>query len=147
MDQDTFMSRTSPPSRPGLAQLCRRSTFVLALVAAPHAIASDGAPTDDGLALAKTHCGRCHIVSEADRFAGISSTPSFKIMIEALPDWAERFDTFMARNPHPAHIRFEGDAERPENLPVAIKEVILTPDEVAAIRAYIDHMAAELGKR
>ncbi|MTI42339.1 hypothetical protein JM93_01777 [Roseibium hamelinense] len=99
-----------------------------------------------GLELSKTHCGRCHIVSKADRFAGISSTPSFMIMIEALSDWQQRFDTFMARRPHPAHIRFAGDNERPEDLPSSIAEVVLTLAEIEAIRAYVDQLAADLGK-
>lgn len=98
-----------------------------------------------GLSLSQTHCGRCHIVAK-DRFAGIASTPSFKIMIQALDDWEDRFDTFMARNPHPAHMRLEGAEERPEDLPSTITEVILTLDEIEAILVYVDYMAEELGR-
>ncbi len=97
-----------------------------------------------GLELSKLHCARCHIVSEKDRFTGTSSTPSFKIMIVALKDWEERFDTFMARNPHPAHIRLEGDDARPEHLPATIREVILTLDDIEAILAYVHKMAEDL---
>ena len=99
-----------------------------------------------GLDLSKRHCARCHIVSDKDRFTGISSTPSFKIMIEVLKDWEDRFQTFMARNPHPAHIRLETDDPRPENLPATTYEVILSHDDIEAILAYVNSMAAELGK-
>ncbi len=100
-----------------------------------------------GLALSKLHCARCHIVSESDRFTGTSSTPSFKIMIEFLKDWEERFGSFMARNPHPAHIRLDGDDPRPEHLPATIREVILSLDDIEAILAYVDQMAVELGRK
>ncbi|WP_417684338.1 hypothetical protein [Roseibium sp.] len=100
-----------------------------------------------GFELSKLHCARCHIISEKDRFAGTSSTPSFKIMIEFLKDWEDRFDTFMARNPHPAHVRLQGDGPRPDNLPATIQEVILTLDDIEAILAYVDQMARELGKQ
>jgi hypothetical protein len=109
--------------------------------------ASDAALSAQGLELARVHCGRCHIVSEDDRFMGISSTPSFKIMIEVLQDWEDRFATFMARNPHPAHIRLKTDDPRPENQPVAIKEVLLDLDDIEAIMAYVESMAVELGKK
>lgn len=109
--------------------------------------ASDETLTAEGLELARVHCGRCHIVSEKDRFMGISSTPSFKIMIEVLKDWEDRFATFMARNPHPAHVRLNTDDPRPENQPVAIKEILLSLDDIEAIMAYVDSMAVELGKK
>jgi len=99
-----------------------------------------------GLELSKTHCGRCHIV-DADRFGGISSTPSFKIMIIALKDWETRFATFMARNPHPAHVRLDADGPRPDHQPAAIKEVVLSEEDVDAILAYVHRMATELGKK
>ncbi|MEJ8474146.1 hypothetical protein [Roseibium algae] len=98
-----------------------------------------------GLELSKLHCARCHIVSEKDRFTGTSASPSFKIMIVALKDWDDRFDSFMARNPHPAHIRLEDDEPRPEHLPSTIHEVILSQDDIEAIISYVDRMAADLG--
>lgn len=99
--------------------------------------------SERGLHLAELHCARCHVVSEKTRGGGISSTPSFMILIAALKDWRDRFETFHARRPHPAHVRFEGDAERPENLPASIKEVILTIDDLEALLAYVDVLAAE----
>jgi hypothetical protein len=60
--------------------------------------------------LAVTYCARCHVVSEKNRFSGISSTPSFMLLVAALPDWKERFETFYARRPHPVHVRVKGYA-------------------------------------
>ena len=60
--------------------------------------------------LAVTYCARCHVVSEKNRFSGISSTPSFMLLVVALPDWKERFETFYARRPHPVHVRVKGYA-------------------------------------
>jgi len=59
--------------------------------------------------LAVTHCARCHVVSEKNRFSGISSTPSFMLLVNALADWEERFETFYARRPHPVHVRVKGN--------------------------------------
>jgi len=125
--------------------------LTLAFIGGMLACPSPGAAVDasliaKGQALSEHHCARCHIVSDKNRFSGISSTPSFKIMIEVLKDWEDRFQTFMARNPHPAHIRLESDDPRPENLPVTTHEVILSLDDIEAILAYVDSMAAGLGK-
>lgn len=90
-----------------------------------------------GKELAERHCSRCHVVNPDNRLAGISSTPSFMILIKALDDWQDRFATFHARLPHPAHIRFESDEPRPRNLPATIEaEVILKTEDIDAIVAY-----------
>ena len=73
--------------------------------------------------------------------SGISSTPSFMIMVAALEDWRERFATFHVRLPHPAHLRFEGDDARPQDHPATISEVILRIDDLDAILAYADSLA------
>ena len=122
------------------------ASTLCAVLVLPSSASADSELTRQGLVLSQQHCSRCHIVAK-DRFAGIASTPSFKIMIEALDDWEERFATFMARNPHPAHMRLEGDDARPDDLPSTIKEVILTHDEIEAILAYVDKMALDLGRK
>ena len=60
--------------------------------------------------LAVKHCARCHVVSEKNRYSGISSTPSFMILVAVLPDWEMRFETFYARRPHQVHVRVKGYA-------------------------------------
>lgn len=122
------------------------ASTLCAILFLPHSATAESELTRQGLVLSQQHCSRCHIVAK-DRFAGIASSPSFKIMIEVLEDWEDRFATFMARNPHPAHMRLEGDDERPDDLPSTIKEVILTHDEVEAILAYVDQMAVDLGRK
>lgn len=129
-----------------IARLALAASALCAYLALPGTALAEGDMTQKGLNLSQQHCSRCHIVAK-DRFAGIASSPSFKIMIEVLEDWEDRFATFMARNPHPAHMRLEGDDERPDDLPSTIKEVILTHDEVEAILAYVDQMAVELGRK
>lgn len=141
--------RTSARVRPirgtaclALLALLMSSNIVLA--PSPARAGSASPLAQRGLAVSELHCARCHVVSERTKGFGISSTPSFRIMIIALKDWRDRFETFMARRPHPAHIRLEGDDPRPEHLPAASKEVILTLDDIEAILAYVDVMAGDL---
>ena len=94
-----------------------------------------------GAEIADRHCGRCHVVDTTNRMRGISSTPSFPLLVRALPDWRERFRTFFARRPHPAVIRVEGVAP-PTNDPPATVPVELTPEDVDAIVAYAEALAA-----
>ncbi|WP_093805553.1 c-type cytochrome [Stappia sp. ES.058] len=101
----------------------------------------DPALEDRGKALSKLHCARCHVVAPDDRMSGISSTPSFMIMVKALSDWRDRFETFYARRPHPAHIRFDTDEERPPDQPATIEEVMLKIDDIDAIVAYAQSLA------
>jgi mono/diheme cytochrome c family protein len=94
-----------------------------------------------GAEIADRHCGRCHVVDTKNRMRGISSTPSFPLLVRALPDWRERFQTFFARRPHPAVIRIEG-IEPPTKDPPTTVPVELTPDDVDAIVAYAEALAA-----
>lgn len=97
---------------------------------------ADAALQSRGKALSQLHCARCHVVSPDDRMSGISSTPSFMIMVKALSDWRDRFETFYARRPHPAHIRLDTDDARPPDQPATIEEVVLQADDIDAIVAY-----------
>ena len=104
-------------------------------VAAPEAVLPQG---DAGLGedLAHAHCGRCHVVSERNRFGGIGSTPSFGAL-RAIPTWQEKFQNFWTEPPHPVFLRVEGltapfDPDRPPH----IAPVEIDVDELAAIVAY-----------
>ena len=57
---------------------------------------------EKGEKLARLHCARCHVVADGNAFSGIGSTPSFRLLVNALDDWRERFETFHTRRPHPA---------------------------------------------
>lgn len=99
-----------------------------------------------GARLALKNCGRCHVIGPQNPMAGISSTPSFPAL-RALPDWAERFETFYVRNPHPAFLQLEGitagfDPQRPP----PIVPLRITDAEFEAILAFVQATpAADLG--
>ncbi len=91
--------------------------------------------TEKGEKLAKLHCARCHVVADGNAFSGIGSTPSFRLLVNALSDWRERFETFHTRRPHPAVVRFEGVAPL-NDAPPTIRTVDLKLDDIPALVAY-----------
>jgi len=120
-----------------MKRLCRCLAAALWL-AASFAIVRDATAAGDvakGHDLAATHCARCHVVSEKNRFSGISSTPSFMLLVNALADWEERFETFYARRPHPVHVRVKGHAPLTD-LPPNAAPFEIEPADVEHILAY-----------
>ena len=84
--------------------------LVSMVVAAGPALCDDApALVAKGREIAAQHCSRCHVIDDENRFKGISSTPSFPLLVNALADWQERFESFHTRLPHPSVIRFKGD--------------------------------------
>ena len=99
------------------------------------AVAAD---LDQGQALARMHCTRCHVVGDMNKYGGIGSTPSFGA-IKTMPDWQERFDIFYILPPHPAVVRVEGISEkRPEHLPAFTKQITLTIEELENLLGFIN---------
>lgn len=90
---------------------------------------------DRGRAIAEAHCSRCHVVGDYNPMGGISSTPSFQLLVNELPDWEDRFSTFQARRPHPSQIVFKG-VEKPEFLAPGFKPVELELSDIDAIVAF-----------
>jgi len=90
---------------------------------------------EDGKSFAQTHCSRCHVIGDYNPNGGISSTPSFQLMVNALKDHEERFDTFYARPPHPAVIQVKGITKL-DDLPYNAEPVIMTLDDVENIAAF-----------
>jgi mono/diheme cytochrome c family protein len=123
-----------------------RAPALLCLVLGGLAAASEAAAGEDlaarGRRLAEMHCARCHVIDADHPHGGISSTPSFPLIVTALPDWRERFATFPARRPHPAFMRFEGET-RPPDFPASVAEVILTQEDIDAIVAFAEAIAAQ----
>ncbi len=118
------------------------AAIALGLIAfSPHQgmiAAAVAADLDQGQALARLHCTRCHVVGDMNKYGGIGSTPSFGA-IKTMPDWKERFDIFFALPPHPAVVRVEGISEkRPENLPAFTKQITLTIDELENLLGFIN---------
>lgn len=92
---------------------------------------------DLGKIAARLHCGRCHVVSEENRFGGISSTPSF-MALRTMDDWYEKFEVFWTLNPHPVFVQIdEITPDFDPNIPSSIHPVYLTLDDVDNIGAYL----------
>lgn len=90
-----------------------------------------------GADLALVHCGRCHVVSEANRMKAIGSTPSFALL-RTFDDWDIRFQTFYVLKPHPAFTQITDvtdpfDPSRPS--PIVALEI--SADDLNAIIAYV----------
>ena len=119
------------------------ASCLLACLNAPCA-AADAARGKD---IALQHCVRCHVVDPANRHAGISSTPSFMTIVDALPDWKERFETFYARRPHPVHVRIEGLPAPDETIvPSNATPFTLTLDDVGNIAAYAQQLKGAMAQ-
>lgn len=100
--------------------------------------ASDAGLLKQGEKLVRQHCTRCHVVGQLNKYGGIGSTPSFGA-IKSLPDWEDRFAAFWSLLPHPSVIQVEGlSPERPKGVLATTKQIILSPNEVEAILAYVD---------
>lgn len=91
-------------------------------------------------------CGRCHVISERNKFGGIDSTPSFGAL-KTLEDWQARFQIFWTLNPHPSFTQIEGVTEPFDPAyPPHIYPIYLTVEEVRDIGAYMQTITPkELG--
>ena len=100
--------------------------------------ASDAGLLKQGEKLVRQHCTRCHVVGQLNKYGGIGSTPSFGA-IKSLPDWEDRFAAFWSLLPHPSVVQVEGlSPERQKGVLATTKQIILSPNEVEAILAYVD---------
>jgi len=109
-------------------------SFALLVLMTPIAMAD---AITKGKAVAENHCTRCHVVADFNPNGGISSTPSFQLLVNALKDYKERFNTFYDRPPHPAVIIIEG-LEKLDDLPYNATPVRITLDDVDNISAFAD---------
>ncbi|GAB4225145.1 MAG: hypothetical protein Kow0032_00260 [Methyloligellaceae bacterium] len=97
-----------------------------------------------GQKLAEQHCSRCHVVGNFNPTGGISSTPSFQLLVRRRPDFVERFETFYARRPHPAFVSVKGVGRPLEYLPTNAAPVELTLEDVKDIVAFAKALKASL---
>ena len=51
----------------------------------------------NGQKISETHCARCHVIGDYNKFGGIGSTPSFQLLVKRRPDYEARFETFFER--------------------------------------------------
>ncbi|MEM8836997.1 MAG: hypothetical protein AAGE89_02805 [Pseudomonadota bacterium] len=118
------------------APLAPMIAFLAGLSVAANVVA-DESLIKSGRDIAAEHCTRCHIVGDINPRGGISSTPSFQMMVNALEDWQERFESFHARLPHPSVIRLEGSEDKDlDGFPPSIVPITLKHDDVAALTAF-----------
>lgn len=106
---------------------------ILFLLAASPARADGDA--EKGQALAETHCARCHVIGDFNKFGGLGSTPSFGL-IAGLGDGFERFRTFYERRPHPAFVTVPG-VERWTNLEPYAQPFSVTPENIEDLMAFV----------
>ncbi len=82
------------------------------------------------------------MVDTVNLFAGISSTPSFPLLVNELADWEERFLSFHTRRPHPSFIRFRGEEIDP-NKPVVLAPFELEYSDIDALVSYAKTLKRE----
>ena len=116
-----------------------RTVLVPVALSVPGMAAAD---VERGREVAATHCTRCHVVGDINPYGGIESTPSF-IGMKRLADWERRYAEFYILPPHPALVRIEEvSAERDEERPAFVTEIVLTLDDVDAILAFVKTLPA-----
>jgi mono/diheme cytochrome c family protein len=91
-----------------------------------------------GQKIAEKHCTRCHVVGSYNPGGGISSTPSFQLLVKRRPDYKERFRTFYARRPHPAFLSIKGIGRIRPDLPPNAMPIELTQEDVLDVSAFIE---------
>ena len=116
-----------------------RTVLLTAALSVPGIAMAD---VERGREVAATHCTRCHVVGDINPSGGIESTPSF-IGMKRLADWERRYAEFYILPPHPALVRIEEvSAERDEERPAFVAEILLTLDDVDAILAFVKTLPA-----
>ncbi len=113
------------------------AVFAALLGAAPLA-AEEAGDIENGRKIAQLHCTRCHVVGDFNPSGGISSTPSFQLLVKRRPDYKERFATFYARRPHPAFLSIKGIGRIRPDLPPNAQPVELTLQDVRDVSAFIE---------
>ena len=113
-------------------------TAMLLCVGASPLAAQDKGNIGNGQKIAEKHCTRCHVVGNYNPGGGISSTPSFQLLVKRRPDYKERFRTFFARRPHPAFLSIKGIGRIRPDLPPNAQPIELTEDDVLDVAAFIE---------
>lgn len=91
----------------------------------------------EGERLSLYHCGRCHVISDKNKFGGIGSTPSFGAL-RTMEGWQDKFALFWTLNPHPSFTQVDGMTEPfPPERPPSIAPVELTLEEIDSIRVFV----------
>ncbi|MGI9381875.1 MAG: c-type cytochrome, partial [Methyloligellaceae bacterium] len=91
-----------------------------------------------GRKVAEAHCSRCHVVGDFNPNGGISSTPSFQLLVKRRPDYKDRFANFYARRPHPAFVTVKGIGRPMDYLPPNAHPVEITLEDVENVAAFVE---------
>lgn len=121
-------------------RLLTAAPFFLALASVPSAHGQETGDVKIGRDISARLCTRCHVVGKINPGGGISSTPSFQMLVRRRPDYKDRFQTFFARRPHPAFISIKGVGRIRPDLPPNAKPEELTEDEIAHIVAFAESL-------
>lgn len=95
-----------------------------------------------GRDISQAHCSRCHVIGDFNPFGGVSSTPSFQLIVNDLADWEDRFSTFYARRPHPSVVRIDG-IPPPIDEPPMVFPIQFDLDDIEAILAFVRTLKEE----
>lgn len=93
-----------------------------------------------GRDIAVTHCARCHVIPDHDRYGGIDSTPSFKLLARR-GDYLERLQSFYARPPHPVFVRVPG-VPPPTGNPAFVAAFEVRPEQIEDLIAFVETIRA-----
>ncbi len=110
------------------------------LLCQPGEVRAEGEAAE-GRKIAVTHCARCHVIPDHDRYGGIGSTPSFRLLARR-DDYLERMQSFYARPPHPVFVRVPG-VPPPTNDPAFVATFEVQPEEIDDLIAFIEKIRAE----
>ncbi len=114
------------------------SAAVMLTAGAGWASAQETGDIEKGRDIAEKTCTRCHVVGDFNPTGGISSTPSFQLLVKRRPDYKERFRTFFNRRPHPAFLSIKGIGRIRPDLPPNAQPVELTKEDVLDIAAFVE---------
>jgi hypothetical protein len=105
----------------------------------------EAASSEDGRALARLHCSRCHVVPDYNTM-GIGSTPSFKAMVQSpAKDWRHKFEAFFSLPPHGNFVRIR-EYRQVQMTPSAVAPIVIGLEDLDHLMAYVDTLAGELRK-
>lgn len=93
---------------------------------------------EEGRKVAELHCSRCHVIGDYNKYGGIGSTPSFQLLVNYLPDYIDRFETFFERRPHPNFVIIDGHERFMDHLPPNATPVKLPHRAVADVLAFVE---------
>lgn len=116
----------------------------LATVTLMHwSVGADANEIQRGKTISEQQCSRCHVVGSYNPTGGISSTPSFQLLVKRRPDYRERFQSFHTRRPHPAFVIVEGVDRLMPELPLNAAALKLKLEDIDAIVAFIETLKPE----